>query len=210
MKKQPHARSGGFTLVEVMIVVVIVGILAAVAVPSYRKYVLWSRAQEPITLLPQIRLKEEMYFQDNNRFLSAAAYPRGTGVVFQGDPQIWSDPSTNSAQGVRNWAVLQFQPATRAVYFRYWVKRVRVAPGGPITAETEPSGTTIQPTGTVGSTCGNMIRDTFFDVTAETFVACADGSLKTGTCTPTQGTSCKMRFGMSGVIGQGKVHYAMD
>jgi hypothetical protein len=55
-----------------------------------------------------------------------------------------------------------------------------------------------------------MIRDTFFDVTAETFVACADGSLKTGTCTPTQGTSCKMRFGMSGVIGQGKVHYALD
>ena len=189
-----------------MIVVVIVGILAAVAVPSYRKYVVWSRAQEPLTLLPQVRLKEEMYFQDNNRFLSTGAYPRSS--VFQGDPQPWGDPSTHSDQDVKNWAVLQFQPATRAVYFRYWVKRVRVSPGGIV--DDSSDNVTIKPTGTVANTCGGMIRSTFFDVTAETFVACADGSLRTGSCASDQSGSCAMRFGMSGVIGQGKVHYTLD
>ena len=38
-------RSAGFTLIEMMIVVAILGILAAIAVPSYQSYVTKSRAQ---------------------------------------------------------------------------------------------------------------------------------------------------------------------
>ena len=51
----------GFTLVELMIVVVIIGVLAAIAIISYRKYVQHSKTSEAYTMLGDIRAKQEAY-----------------------------------------------------------------------------------------------------------------------------------------------------
>ena len=57
-------RDRGFTLLEVMITVAIVGILAAIALPSYSYFVTRSRIIEATTALGDIRSQMEKYYMD--------------------------------------------------------------------------------------------------------------------------------------------------
>jgi type IV pilus assembly protein PilE len=62
----------GFTLIEIMIVVAIVAILSAIALPSYSDYVLRSKLPEAFSALSDLRIKFEQYYQDNSRYADAA------------------------------------------------------------------------------------------------------------------------------------------
>lgn len=62
----------GFTLIEMMIVVAIIGILAAIAYPSYQQYILRSNRTEGQALLNEAAAREERYFAQNNSYVSAA------------------------------------------------------------------------------------------------------------------------------------------
>lgn len=50
MKKQHAARQGGFTLIELMIVIAIVGILAAIALPAYQDYTVRAKLSEALAV----------------------------------------------------------------------------------------------------------------------------------------------------------------
>jgi type IV pilus assembly protein PilE len=67
----------GFTLIEVMIVVAIVAILAAVAVPSYKNSIQKTRRAEAKEALARVAAAQERFFFTNNRYGSAAELSLG-------------------------------------------------------------------------------------------------------------------------------------
>lgn len=81
MKTQPldrswprHGRSTGFTLIELMITVAIVAILAAIAYPNYRDYVIRGQLVDATNGLSALRANMERYFQDNRTYASTGIF----------------------------------------------------------------------------------------------------------------------------------------
>lgn len=62
----------GFTLIEILIVVVIIGILSAVAIPIYSGYIASGKIVEAHSTLTSARIQMEQSYQDNRTYVGAA------------------------------------------------------------------------------------------------------------------------------------------
>lgn len=82
---RPH-RQNGFTLIELMIVVAIVGILAAIAYPSYRDYVIETRRADAQGALMGLANAMERHYTENNTYRNASM---GGGSDHTGEPSIF-------------------------------------------------------------------------------------------------------------------------
>ena len=76
------AKSKGFTLIELMIVVAIIGILASIALPSYTDYVKRGKAAEATSKLADLRVKMEQSFQDNRFYTCPSAAVLASGAKY--------------------------------------------------------------------------------------------------------------------------------
>jgi prepilin-type N-terminal cleavage/methylation domain-containing protein len=82
MLRKFHRNSKGFTLIELMIVVVIIGILAALAIPRFMRSTTKSKQSEAKQLLKQIYVMQRAYRQEFNSYClngatASAAAPTG-------------------------------------------------------------------------------------------------------------------------------------
>ncbi len=77
------ARKRGFTLIEIMIVVAIIGILSAIAFPAYQQYVRKSRRVDAKNAVLDMAAREERYFATNNKYSI-----KGTDFGFSTDTAI--------------------------------------------------------------------------------------------------------------------------
>jgi prepilin-type N-terminal cleavage/methylation domain-containing protein len=108
MSKVRVRRTGGFTLVELMIVVAILSVIAVLAVVSYGRYIRKAVRSEVIGMLGEMRAKEEAYQVENGSYLStntandeSLVYPALLGATelrvkpWAGAPAQWTQLGVN-------------------------------------------------------------------------------------------------------------------
>ncbi len=111
-------RSKGFTLIELMIVVAIIGILAAIAIPNFLSFQLKSKTAEGKTNLAAIRTAEESYYAELGSYVSANASP---DAALGPAKRTYSDAVASMGFAELGWA------PEGQVYFNYGVATATAA-----------------------------------------------------------------------------------
>ena len=73
-------KTSGFTLIELLITIAVVGILAAIAVPSFQEQVRKGRRAEAKSELSKLQMAMERWRADNTSFSSCSPSPCGNGT----------------------------------------------------------------------------------------------------------------------------------
>lgn len=112
------SRARGFTLVELMIVVALVGLLSAIAIPNYLRFQMRARRSEGSVNVGALRTGQLSYYGLWGEFASPRS-PNPDPHPLDGTRRPWnySDP---------DWQMLAFDPDGE-VYFQYWTQGGRGA-----------------------------------------------------------------------------------
>jgi len=78
-------RQNGFTLIELMVVMAILAIIGAIALPAYTTYVREARIHTALQNTEPLRLALESYFLDNTTYIAGVWLPTGAKTLQTGD-----------------------------------------------------------------------------------------------------------------------------
>ena len=123
----------GMSLVELMIVVVIIGILAAISVVGFRKYIARARLSEATAMLAEFAAKEQLFFLDNGQYIEA--HSGDSSVIYASTSEaaedFWPQNPNNYFDSVRapatlgnlpfSWSALGIRPRWKQLYCTYVV-----------------------------------------------------------------------------------------
>jgi len=102
----PRSRRGGFTLIELMVVLVIIGILASIALPSYNKYVIRSKRSAAQSIMYDISNREEQYMLANRSYADKATLVRNGFSLPPEVEQNYSYDVTANETGTPGYTIL--------------------------------------------------------------------------------------------------------
>jgi prepilin-type N-terminal cleavage/methylation domain-containing protein len=106
----------GFTLIEIMITVAVIGVLAAIAIPMYMAHASKARGVEAVVQLQKLKTNARQYFMEHHTFPAALAetLPGDDGTAcantdrrFDSSPKWTTDPT---------WSALEFAVGERSQF----------------------------------------------------------------------------------------------
>lgn len=149
-----RAPQAGFTLVELLIVVAIIGLLASLASVGYRRYVGRARLTEGVTVLSEMASKEQIYFLEFGMYLPLRAdnvitlpsANEGAGAFYPSNPTTATFESSRTAVTISNpaawpaaWRSIGLRPREPALYCTYMVNAGGTGGAWPVGSTYAPS-----------------------------------------------------------------------
>ena len=128
IRKRVIGMVKGFTMIEMMIVVAILALLAAIAIPAFQRYIKSSRAAEAPLCLRQIGHGARLYFYEEHKTTGGVVLPSQFPADVASTPPSPTPPCSNNIMKYRanpaiwalnpTWKSLRFA-ITNAHYFQY-------------------------------------------------------------------------------------------
>ncbi len=79
----------GFTLVELMTVILVLGILFGVGVPTYRNYLMRAQRAEAKTTLMRVQAQQEKFYMQNNSYTTDVSNPPPAGLGIPASENVY-------------------------------------------------------------------------------------------------------------------------
>lgn len=126
---RPRSLDDGFTMVELMMVVVIIGVLATLASVSYAKYIRHVSATEVTQIFGELKAREEAYRSENGVYLPACATPKTASptTLECDETDFWPTSLPGKGQKIAiptltaRWSALRAAPGKGSLFCQYSV-----------------------------------------------------------------------------------------